>query len=69
MFDLTSEGYNSLKSQISTLEKVNIVNMELLRLLSVSMLSSLLNSRRAIKVNIQIIRIFTRILQMLTDDT
>ena len=33
------------------------------------MLSSVLNSERAIKVNIQIIRIFTRIRQMLSDNT
>jgi len=35
----------------------------------VAMLSSVLNSSRAIKVNIQIIRIFTRIRQMLVDNT
>ena len=35
----------------------------------VSMLSSVLNRSRAIKVNIQIIRIFTRIRQMLMDNT
>ena len=33
------------------------------------MLSSVLNSSRAIKVNIQIIRIFTRIRQMFIDNT
>ncbi|HQS05502.1 MAG TPA: hypothetical protein PLN99_09045 [Daejeonella sp.] len=35
----------------------------------VAMLSSVLNSSRAIHVNIQIIGIFTRIRQMLTDNT
>ncbi len=35
----------------------------------VAMLSSILNSVRAIKVNIQIIRVFTRIRQMVTDNT
>ena len=35
----------------------------------VAMLSSVLNSSRAINVNIQIIRIFTRIRQMLIDNT
>ena len=35
----------------------------------VAMLSSVLNSKQAILVNIQIIRIFTRIKQMLTDNT
>jgi len=33
----------------------------------VLMLSSVLNSKKAISINIQIMRIFTRILQMLTD--
>lgn len=35
----------------------------------VAMLSSVLNSKRAIQVNIQIIRIFTRIRQLLADNT
>jgi hypothetical protein len=35
----------------------------------IAMLSSVLNSAQAISVNIQIIRIFTRIRQMLTDNT
>lgn len=35
----------------------------------VAMLSSVLNSKKAISVNIQIIRIFTRIRQMLMDNT
>jgi regulator of replication initiation timing len=35
----------------------------------VAMLSSVLNGSRAINVNIQIIRIFTRIRQMLMDNT
>jgi hypothetical protein len=35
----------------------------------VAMLSSVLNSERAIYVNIQIIRIFTKLRQMLTDNT
>lgn len=35
----------------------------------IAMLSSILNSPKAIQVNIQIIRIFTKIRQMLTDNT
>ena len=35
----------------------------------VAMLSSILNSERAIKTNIQIIRIFTRLRQMIADNT
>jgi len=33
------------------------------------MLSSILNSERAVSVNIQIMRVFTRIRQMLSDNT
>ena len=35
----------------------------------VAMLSSVLNSKQAININIQIMRVFTRIRQMLTDNT
>jgi regulator of replication initiation timing len=35
----------------------------------VAMLASILNSDRAININIKIIRVFTRIRQMLTDNT
>jgi len=35
----------------------------------VAMLSNILNSERAVAVNIQIMRVFTRIRQMLTDNT
>lgn len=71
MFELTPEEYNSLRSQNGTLkrgEHVKYLPMAFTEQ-GVAMLSSVLNSSRAIKVNIQIIRIFTRIRQMLTDNT
>jgi hypothetical protein len=71
MFELTLEEYNSLRCQFGTLEKgahSKYLSMAFTEQ-GVAMLSSVLNSSRAIKVNIQIIRIFTRIRQMLMDNT
>lgn len=71
MFELTSEEFNSLRSQIGTLkrgEHVKYLPMAFTEQ-GVAMLSSILNSSRAINVNIQIIRIFTRIRQMLMHNT
>ena len=71
MFELTINEYNSLRSQIGTLkrgEHAKYLPMAFTEQ-GVSMLSSVLNSSRAIKVNIQIIRIFTRIRQMFIDNT
>ncbi|MDB5026173.1 MAG: DNA-binding protein [Mucilaginibacter sp.] len=71
MFELTLHEYNSLRSQIGTLkrgEHAKYLPMAFTEQ-GVSMLSSILNSSRAIKVNIQIIRIFTRIRQMFIDNT
>lgn len=71
MFELTPEEYSSLRSQIGTLkrgEHVKYLPMAFCEQ-GVAMLSSVLNSSRAINVNIQIIRIFTRIRQMLMDNT
>lgn len=68
MFQLTKEEFEHLKSQIATSSwggrrKTPFVFTEN----GVSMLSSVLNSDRAIEVNIQIMRIFTSIRQTLTD--
>ncbi len=71
MFELTKEEYEILRSQIGTLKQgehskfLPIVFTEQ----GVAMLSSVLSSSQAIAVNIQIIRIFTRIRQMLADNT
>ena len=71
MFELTTNKYESLRSQFGTLKRGE--HSKFLPMVfteqGVAMLSSVLNSERAIKVNIQIIRIFTRIRQMLMDNT
>jgi hypothetical protein len=66
MFQLTKEEFENLKSQFATSSwggrrKLPYAFTEH----GVLMLSSVLNSNRAIKVNIQIMRIYTRIRQML----
>ncbi len=69
MFQLTEEEFTNLKSQIATSSwggrrKLPYVFTEH----GVLMLSSVLNSERAINVNIQIMRVFTKVRQMLTDN-
>ena len=72
MFELTKEELINWRSQFGT---SNSENMGLRYLpfafteQGVAMLSSVLNSEKAISVNIQIIRIFTKIRQMLSDNT
>jgi hypothetical protein len=70
MFELTKDEFANWRSQFVTsnsdrmgLRYVPMVFTEH----GVLMLSSVLNSKQAISVNIQIMRIFTRIRQMLTD--
>ena len=70
MFQLTEEEFGILKSQIATSSwggrrKLPSAFSEH----GVLMLSSVLNSEQAVQVNIQIMRVFTRIRQMLTDNT
>ena len=72
MFLMTSEELMNWKSQnvISKKEKMGLRKLpNVFTEQGVAMLSSILNSETAIEVNIQIIRIFTRIRQMLTDHT
>jgi hypothetical protein len=71
MFELDSEEQKILRCQIGTLRhgEHSKYNIMVFTEQGVSMLSSVLNSKRAISVNIQIIRIFTRMRQMLTDNT
>ena len=69
MFQLTNVEFENLKSQFATSSwggrrKPPYVFAEH----GVLMLSSVLNSEKAINVNIQIMRIFTKIRQMLTDN-
>ncbi len=66
MFQLTREEFNILKSQIATsswggLRYLPYAFTEQ----GVAMLSSVLNSKRAIQVNIQIMRTFTKLREML----
>ena len=68
MFELTFEEYDSLRCQLGTLKRgkhSKYVSMALTEQ-GVAMLSTVLNSKRAIQVNIQIMRIFSRFRQMLT---
>ena len=71
MFELTPEEYHFSRSQNGTLKQGSNVKYAPMVFTEqgVSMLSSVLNSKRAIQVNIQIVRIFTRIRQMLADHT
>lgn len=69
MFELTKQEFDNLRSQFGTSNwggnrYAPLVFTEQ----GVAMLSSVLNSQRAIKVNIQIIRVFTKIREMLTDN-
>jgi len=68
MFQLTEMEFENLKSQFATSSwggKRKLPNV--FTEYGVLMLSSILNSERAIKVNIQIMRIFTKVREMLTD--
>jgi hypothetical protein len=67
MFEITNKESESLRSQFGTLkrgEHVKYLPMVFTEQ-GVAMLSSVLNSPTAIKVNIQIIRVFTRMREML----
>ena len=70
MFQLTDDEFQNLKSQFGTSSwggkrKLPYAFTEQ----GVSMLSGVLHSDRAISVNIQIMRIFARVRQMLVDNT
>ena len=70
MFQMTGQELSDWKSQnvISNKEKMGLRKLpNVFTEQGVAMLSSVLNSETAIEVNIQIIRIFTRIRQMMTD--
>lgn len=67
MFEITKEEYASLRSQFGTLKQGE--HSKYLPLVfteqGVAQLSSVINSKRAIAVNIQIIRLFTKMREML----
>jgi hypothetical protein len=70
MFEMSKEESKTLRSQFGTLKRgehskyLSMVFTEQ----GVSMLSSVLNSDRAIAVNIKIIRIFTKVRNLLSDN-
>jgi len=67
MFKLTKQENNSLRSQFVTLteKKYDVYSPYAFTEQGVAMLSSVLNSDRAIQVNIQIIRTFIKLRQLL----
>jgi len=70
MFELSEGEETLLRSQIATLEGKGRHSKYLSFAFTeqgVAMLSSVLNSERAVQVNIQIMRTFTRLRQMLTN--
>ncbi len=73
MFELSKLEYDSSRSQFVTLNKGRGSNLKYLPSVftehGVLMLSSVLNSDKAIQTNIQIMRIFTKVRQMLLDTT
>jgi hypothetical protein len=69
MFQLTIEEWKNLKSQNATSNwGGRRIPPYVFTEQGVAMLSSVLNSERAIAVNIKIIRIFTKMREMLADD-
>ncbi len=68
MFELTKEEYNSLRSQIGTLKRGAHSKYKVMAFTEqgVAMLSGILNSKRAIHVNIQIMRTFTKLRHMIS---
>lgn len=72
MFQLTAIEWNSLKSQIVTSKNSGRGGIRKLPYAfteqGVAMLSSVLNSDTAVEVNIQIIRVFTKMKQLILDN-
>ena len=72
MFEMNQVEFQNLRSQFATSRSEHGGSRYLPMVFTeqrIAMLSSVLDSKRAISVNIQIIRIFTRIRQMLLDNT
>ena len=70
MFQLTKDEADSLRSQIVTLKQGEHIKYfpHAFTEQGVSMLSSVLNSKRAIQVNIQIMRIFTKLREVIASN-
>ncbi len=72
MFELTQIEYDSLRSQIVTLKNRGTHSKYLPHVFTeqgVAMLSSILSSKKAVQINIQIIRVFTKLRHLLSDNT
>ncbi len=73
MFEMTKEEFENWRSQFGTSNFSDKMGLRYAPYVftehGVLMLSSVLNSPKAIQVNIQIMRVFTRIRQALTDNT
>jgi phage regulator Rha-like protein len=73
MFELTKEEFENWRSLFGSSNSSDKMGLRYAPYVfteqGVAMLSSVLNSKKAISVNIQIIRIFTRIRKMLLDNT
>ena len=73
MFELTKAEFEIWRSQFGTSNSADKMGLRYAPFVfteqGVAMLSSVLNSKKAISVNIQIIRIFTRLRQMFIDNT
>lgn len=73
MFQLTKEEFENWRRQFGTSNFSDKMGLRYAPLAfteqGVAMLSSVLNSDKAVEVNIQIIRVFTKIRQMLSDNT
>lgn len=68
MFELTNEEFEILRSQIVTSNRGGTRYLPMaFTEQGIAMLSSVLNSDQAIQVNIQIMRIFTKVREMLAD--
>ena len=68
MFELTTEEFANLRSQFVTSSWGGVRYLPMVFTeQGVAMLSSVLRSKQAIKVNIQIMRIFTKVRQLLTN--
>ncbi|MBU1076221.1 MAG: ORF6N domain-containing protein [Spirochaetes bacterium] len=69
MFEITKDEYSSLRSQIATLKDGRGRHSKYLPMAfteqGIAMLSSVLNSDKAIQVNIQIMRTFTKLRELI----
>jgi hypothetical protein len=69
MFQLTRQEFNFLKSQIVTLQRAPRATPYAFTEQGVAMLSSVLRSEQAVKVNIEIMRAFVKLRQLLQTNT